>query len=64
MEVKYCPYHIDINHITCSFDELMKDLQELERNYALSERITIYIADKDADVYVYYRAFSGTRIIS
>lgn len=64
MEIKYCSLHIDINYISCNSDELLQALIELQKNCSYSERITIYIADKKVNVYIYYKNFSGIRIIS
>lgn len=64
MEVRYCSLGIDINYISCTFDELKDAISKLEENYSCSDRITIRIEDKNKEIYIYYKSFSGIRIIS
>lgn len=64
MEIEYCSSHIDINYISCPFDKLMDALIKLEENYSCSERITINITDRNKEIYIYYKSFSGVRLIS
>lgn len=64
MEIEYCSSHIDINYISCPFDKLMDALIKLEENYSCSKRITINITDRNKEIYIYYKSFSGVRLIS
>lgn len=64
MKIKYCHFHIDINYISCSFDELKDALIKLRENYSCSDRITINVEDKNKEIYIYYKSFSGIRVIS
>lgn len=64
MEIKYDSLHIDIYYISCPFDKLMDALIKLEENYSCSERITINIADRSKEIYIYYKSFNGVRLIS
>lgn len=64
MDIKYDSYHIDINYISCLFSELKDALSRLKENYSCSDRITIRITDKNKEIYIYYKSFSGIRIIS
>lgn len=64
MDIKYDSYHIDINYISCLFSELKYALSKLKENYSCSDRITIRITDKNKEIYIYYKSFSGIRIIS
>ena len=64
MDIKYDSYYIDINYISCLFSELKDALSKLKENYSCSDRITIRITDKNKEIYIYYKSFSGIRIIS
>lgn len=64
MDIKYDSYYIDINYISCLFSELKDALFKLKENYSCSDRITIRITDKNKEIYIYYKSFSGIRIIS
>lgn len=64
MEIRYCNRGIDINYISCLFNELKDVLLKLQENYSCSDRITIEITDLNKNIYIYYKSFSGIRIIS